>query len=109
MKYSSQDFQRFDQARSRPVEVLIAVSQVDASAAYGPELRPFRLVSEPMHFRARALGIPATRHHDDDLRVRSNKLLPTHPGRMLAGFAEQIHASGHLDQFWNPVAGGYEG
>src|SRR3981189_450663 len=99
MENCSKNFQRFDQSRPRPIEVLIPISQVDSATSHSAELLPFRPIGEPMHFGLSAGGIPATRHHDDYLRIGLDKLFPTHPRRVLARFAEQIHSASHLDQF----------
>ena len=76
MKDLRQNFQTFDDARSRTVEILIAVGDEDAITLHGLQLAPARARLKHWHLLKRSLYIKAARVHEDDVWVGGNELVP---------------------------------
>jgi len=83
MKDLGQNFQTFDDARSRAVEILIAVGDEDATVLHGLQLAPARSMFKQRHLVKRSLYVKAARVHQNDIRVGDNKLVPIEPWRRL--------------------------
>src|SRR5262245_16137315 len=71
-----QNLAGLDGSWSGPVEVLIAVGEIDPSIAHGGEITPLGTISEPVHFGQRARDVESARRHHDDVGVGGEKLLP---------------------------------
>src|SRR5262245_548428 len=108
MKDLGQNFQTFDDARSRAVEILIAVGDEDATVLRGLQLAPARSMFKQRHLVKRSLYVKAARVHQNDIRVGDNKLVPIEPWRRLTRCAKQILAAGHFHEFRHPVATGHQ-
>ena len=74
MEDLGQDFQAFDDARSRTVEILIAIGNEDAIALHGLQLAPARAALEQRHLLKRSRYVKAARVHEEDVRICENKL-----------------------------------
>src|SRR6476661_10454986 len=83
MKDLGQNFQTFDDARSRAVEILIAVGDDDAIALHGLQLAPAGAALKQRHLLKRSRYVKAARVHQNDIRVGDNKLVPIEPWRRL--------------------------
>src|SRR5437667_491691 len=104
VKYPGEDFERLDQARAGPVEILIAVGAINTAIPDCAHSLPARPASQKRHFRASPVQVEATRHEDDDFGVAPEQLLPFQPRRMFARLSEQIQSAGEPDQFRHPVS-----
>src|SRR5713101_4792755 len=88
LKDLGQNLQRFDQARTGTIEILVAVGQEDAPIRRGPQLPPIGPPGQGGHFGAGPGEVEAARHDDDVFGIMLAHGFPVEPGRMFAGFAE---------------------
>ena len=79
MKYLGQDFQTFDDARPRAVEILIAVDDEDATTLNSLQLAPTRAAIKQWHLLKRSRYVEAARMYEDDIRIGDNNLVPIEP------------------------------
>ncbi len=84
MKDLGQDFQTFDDARPRAVEILIAVGDEDAVAPHGLQLAPAWAALKQRYLVKRSRYVKAARVHQNDIRIDDKKLVPIEPWRRLA-------------------------
>src|SRR5262245_50902148 len=104
MELLCQNLQRFNQARPRAIEILITVSHKDAILFYRFQPPPFGFGGQQIRLFHRAGDVEAAGRDEDHVGIGRDHRLPTHPWRMLARLAEEVHAAGHLHQLRRPVA-----
>src|SRR5215831_10102654 len=104
MEQFSQNLQRFNQARPRTIEILIAVGDKDSILFYRFQLSPFGFAGQQTRLLHRARDVEAAGRDEDHVGIGRDQRLPTHPRRMLARLAEEVHTAGHLHQLRRPVA-----
>ena len=95
-----ENLSRLDDTRARPIEILVAVGQVDVVVLDGFQTRPTRMLGQQMQFLCRALDAEAAWHDDDEVRIGCDEIIPGHPRRVLTGFAEQRRSASEL---WKAV------
>ena len=103
-----QDAGRFDQTRARAVEELVAVRQIDAAFADGPQLVPSRIADQRRQLLPRAGDVEAAGHEGDHVGIARDQLIPVEPGRMFARRAEQVASAGDFHHLGDPVAGRHQ-
>ncbi len=63
----------------RPIEILIAVGDEDATVLNSLQLAPTGLMPEKRHLLKRSRDVKAARVHHNDIWIGDNKLVPIEP------------------------------
>src|SRR4051812_14554247 len=99
MQHLAKHLKRLHHARTGTVEILVAIGKVNARAQFAPT----GARRHPMKLLFGAREIEPAWGDDDDVGIGVDELLPLHPGRMPARFAEQVDASSEFNQFRSPI------
>src|SRR5687767_9770962 len=84
MKDFSQDFHRFNEARTGAIEELVSVREINVAILHRAQRFPLPLICDEGKFTERSFQTKSAWHDDNDVRVTGEKLIPICPGRVLA-------------------------
>ena len=98
------DLKRFNDARARPIDVLIAVDQSDAAFAHCAQRRPARIGAQQLRIATRLREAVAAWSDDDDVGVGGLEVVDAEVQRLAAGSPDDWSASSQLDQLHRPSA-----